>query len=145
MGDLKKVFRPEFLNRIDEVIVFHKLSREEVREIIDLLITRVRAQVAEHDLQLELTETAKDLIAEKGWDPAMGARPLRRAIQRYIEDPLADEVLRQGPDSIVSGTTVIVDRDESVGEDDDRPLSLKMVKPKKRPAKKKDDESDKEP
>ena len=145
MGDLKKVFRPEFLNRIDEVIVFHKLSREEVREIIDLLITRVRAQVAEHDLQLELTEKAKDLIAEKGWDPAMGARPLRRAIQRYIEDPLADEVLRQGPDSIVSGTTVIVDRDESVGEDDDRPLNLKMVKPKKRPAKKKDDESDKEP
>ena len=145
MGDLKKVFRPEFLNRIDEVIVFHKLSREEVREIIDLLITRVRAQVAEHDLQLELTEAAKDLIAEKGWDPAMGARPLRRAIQRYIEDPLADEVLRQGPDSIVSGTTVIVDRDESVGDDDDRPLNLKMVKPKKRPAKKKDDESDKEP
>ena len=139
MGDLKKVFRPEFLNRIDEVIVFHKLSREEIREIIDLLITRVRAQVAEHDLQLELTEPAKDLIAEKGWDPAMGARPLRRAIQRYIEDPLADEVLRQGPDSIVSGTTVIVDRDESASEDDDRPLKLKMVKPKKRPAKKKDE------
>ena len=113
MGDLKKVFRPEFLNRIDEVIVFHKLSREEINEIIDLLITRVRAQVAEHDLQLELTEAAKDLLAEKGWDPAMGARPLRRAIQRYIEDPLADEVLRQGPDSIVSGTTVMVDRDES--------------------------------
>ena len=96
MGDLKKVFRPEFLNRIDEVIVFHKLSREEIREIIDLLITRVRAQVSEHELQLDLTDEAKDLIAEKGWDPAMGARPLRRAIQRYIEDPLADEVLRAG-------------------------------------------------
>ena len=67
----------------------------------------------------------------------MGARPLRRAIQRYIEDPLADEVLRQGPDSIVSGTTVVVDRDES-GDEEDQPLSLKMVKPKKRPAKKKD-------
>ena len=97
MGELKKVFRPEFLNRIDEVIVFHKLSRRRSSEIIDLLITRVRAQVAEHELQLELTEEAKDLLAEKGWDPAMGARPLRRAIQRYIEDPLADEVLRQGP------------------------------------------------
>ena len=78
----------------------------------------MRAQVAEHELQLELTEEAKDLLAEKGWDPAMGARPLRRAIQRYIEDPLADEVLRAG--AIVSGTTVVVDRDES-GDDEDRP------------------------
>ncbi|MQA73846.1 MAG: AAA domain-containing protein [Solirubrobacterales bacterium] len=142
MGELKKVFRPEFLNRIDEVIVFHKLSRPEIREIIDLLITRVRAQVAEHQLQLELSDGAKDLIAEKGWDPAMGARPLRRAIQRYVEDPLADEVLRQGPDSIVSGTTVMVDRDPS-GDEDDRPLSLKLIKPRKRPKKK--DEEPKEP
>jgi ATP-dependent Clp protease ATP-binding subunit ClpC len=136
MGELKKVFRPEFLNRIDEVIVFHKLTREEIREIIDLLINRVKAQVAEHELQLELTDAAKDLIADKGWDPAMGARPLRRAIQRYIEDPLADEVLRQGPDTIESGTTVVVDRDES-GDEEDRPLSLKMVKPKKRAPRKK--------
>jgi ATP-dependent Clp protease ATP-binding subunit ClpC len=131
MGELKKVFRPEFLNRIDEVIVFHKLTREEIKEIIDLMITRVRAQVAEHELQLELTEEAKELLAEKGWDPAMGARPLRRAIQRFIEDPLADEVLRQGPDTIASGTTVMVDRDAS-GDDEDRPLSLKMIKPRKR-------------
>ncbi len=134
MGDLKKVFRPEFLNRIDEVIVFHKLSREEIKEIVDLLITRVRAQVAEHELQLELTDEAKDLLVDKGWDPAMGARPLRRAIQRYIEDPLADEVLRAG--EIVPGTTVLVDRDES-GDDDDRPLKLKLVKPRKKPARKK--------
>jgi ATP-dependent Clp protease ATP-binding subunit ClpC len=73
----------------------------------------------------------------------MGARPLRRAIQRYIEDPLADEVLRQGADTIASGTSVVVDRDES-GDEEDRPLSLKMIKPRKRPAKKKDDEA-KEP
>ena len=72
----------------------------------------------------------------------MGARPLRRAIQRYIEDPLADEVLRQGPDSIVSGTSVVIDRDES-GDDEERPLSLKMVKPRKPKAKPKD--ADKEP
>jgi len=137
MGELKKVFRPEFLNRIDEVIVFHKLSKEEIKEIVDLLITRVRAQVAEHDLQLELTDGAKDLLAEKGWDPAMGARPLRRAIQHYIEDPLADEVLRQGPETIASGTTVLVERDES-GDEEDRPLSLKMVKPRKKPAKRKE-------
>jgi ATP-dependent Clp protease ATP-binding subunit ClpC len=142
-GELKKVFRPEFLNRIDEVIVFHKLSREEVRLIIDLLIARVQVQVAEHDLQLQLTESAKDVIAEKGWDPAMGARPLRRAIQRFIEDPLADEVLRQGPDSIIPGTTVLVDHDESADQDE-HPLSLKLVKPRK-PRKKKDEDSEKEP
>ncbi|MGH2924820.1 MAG: AAA family ATPase, partial [Solirubrobacterales bacterium] len=135
MGDLKKVFRPEFLNRIDEVIVFHKLSREEIKVIIDLMIGRVRAQVAEHELQLELDEGAKELLVDRGWDPAMGARPLRRAIQRYIEDPLADEVLRHG--DIVPGTTVLVERDSS-GDDDERPLKLKLVKPRKRPAKKRE-------
>jgi ATP-dependent Clp protease ATP-binding subunit ClpC len=135
MGELKKVFRPEFLNRIDEVIVFHKLEREEIKEIIDLMISRVKAQVAEHELQLDLTDEAKDLLAEKGWDPSMGARPLRRAIQRYIEDPLADEVLRAG--EIASGTTVMVERDAS-GDEEDRPLKLKLVKPRKRPAKKKE-------
>jgi ATP-dependent Clp protease ATP-binding subunit ClpC len=139
MGDLKKVFRPEFLNRIDEVIVFHKLAREEIKHIVDLLIGRVRVQVAEHDLQLELTEDAKELLAERGWDPSMGARPLRRAIQRYIEDPLADEVLRSGPMDV--GTTVLVDRDAS-GDDEDRPLSLKLVKPKKRAPRKKAEEKE---
>jgi ATP-dependent Clp protease ATP-binding subunit ClpC len=137
MGELKKVFRPEFLNRIDEVIVFHKLTRDEIKEIIDLMITRVRTQVAEHELQLELTDSAKELLAEKGWDPAMGARPLRRAIQRYIEDPLADEVLRHGPEAIEVGTSVVVDRDPS-GDEEDRPLSLKLVKPRKRAPKEKE-------
>ncbi len=130
MGDLKKVFRPEFLNRIDEVIVFHKLAKEEVKEIIDLMINRVRVQVAEHELQLELTNEAKDLLVEKGWDPSMGARPLRRAIQRYIEDPLADEVLRQG--EMTPGSTVMVARDAS-GDEEDRPLSLTIIAPKKPP------------
>jgi ATP-dependent Clp protease ATP-binding subunit ClpC len=133
MGELKKVFRPEFLNRIDEVIVFHKLTRDEIKEIIDLLISRVKAQVAEHELQLDLTEESKELLAEKGWDPSMGARPLRRAIQRYIEDPLADEVLRAG--EIPSGTTVLVERNEA-GDDEDMPLKLKLVKPRKKAAKK---------
>ena len=126
MGDLKKVFRPEFLNRIDEVIVFHKLAKDEVKEIIDLMINRVRVQVAEHELQLELTDEAKDLLVDKGWDPSMGARPLRRAIQRYIEDPLADEVLRQG--QMTPGSTVMVDRDavrrrggQTAEPDDHRP------------------------
>jgi ATP-dependent Clp protease ATP-binding subunit ClpC len=128
MSDLKKVFRPEFLNRIDEVIVFHKLAKDEVKHIVDLMISRVAVQVAEHELQLELTDEAKDLLVEKGWDPSMGARPLRRAIQRYIEDPLADEVLRQG--EMAPGSTVMVKRDPS-GDEEDHPLSLTIVKPKK--------------
>jgi ATP-dependent Clp protease ATP-binding subunit ClpC len=135
MGELKKVFRPEFLNRIDEVIVFHKLTKEEIKEIIDLMVSRVRAQVAEHELQLDLTEDAKDLLVEKGWDPTMGARPLRRAIQRYIEDPLADEVLKAG--EMTPGSTVSVDRDKTTEEDDEHPLKLKIVKPRKRPPAKK--------
>jgi ATP-dependent Clp protease ATP-binding subunit ClpC len=134
MSDLKKVFRPEFLNRIDEVIVFHKLAKDEVKEIIDLMINRVRVQVAEHELQLELTNDAKDLLVDKGWDPSMGARPLRRAIQRYIEDPLADEVLRQGPGEMTPGSTVMVDRDPA-GDEHDKPLSLKIIAPKKPKAK----------
>jgi len=128
MSDLKKVFRPEFLNRIDEVIVFHKLAKDEVKEIIDLMINRVRVQVAEHELQLELTDDAKDLLVDKGWDPSMGARPLRRAIQRYIEDPLADEVLRQG--EMTPGSTVMVSRTPE-GDEDDKPLGLEIIAPKK--------------
>ena len=97
MGELKKVFRPEFLNRIDDVIVFHKLTKDEIREIVELLLKRIRESMAERELSLNLSEDAKDLLVEKGWDPSMGARPLRRAIQRYIEDPLADDVLRSQP------------------------------------------------
>ena len=93
MGELKKVFRPELLNRIDEVIVFHKLSKEEITTIVDLMLKRLRDQMVEHEAAIELTDEAKQLLVEKGYDPAMGARPLRRAIQRHIEDPLADFVL----------------------------------------------------
>jgi ATP-dependent Clp protease ATP-binding subunit ClpC len=125
MGELKKVFRPEFLNRIDDVIVFHKLQKEEIRQIVELLLLRIRASMAERELQLELSEPAKDLLVEKGWDPAMGARPLRRAIQRYIEDPLADFVLRE---QLVPGATVVVDP-AADGEDGD--VKLSIVKPKK--------------
>ncbi|MFL5844875.1 MAG: AAA family ATPase, partial [Solirubrobacteraceae bacterium] len=113
MGELKKVFRPEFLNRIDDVIVFHKLQKDEVKTIVELLLRRIRESLAERELQLDLTEDAKDLLVEKGWDPAMGARPLRRAIQRYIEDPLADFVLRS---ELPPGGTVLVDRDPDGGE-----------------------------
>jgi len=105
MGELKKVFRPEFVNRIDEVIVFHKLQKDEIKEIVELLLRQIRHQMAERELSLNLSEEAKDLLVDKGWDPSMGARPLRRAIQRYIEDPLADEVLRS---TLAPGSTVEV-------------------------------------
>jgi len=106
-GELKKVFRPELLNRIDEVIVFHKLSREEIKTIVDLLLKRLRDQMGVHSAEISLTEEAKDLLVEKGYDPTMGARPLRRAIQRFIEDPLADFVLGR---EVKPGSTILVDK-----------------------------------
>jgi ATP-dependent Clp protease ATP-binding subunit ClpC len=124
MGELKKVFRPEFLNRIDDVVVFHKLTKDEIKTIVELLLLRVRESLAERELQLELSEEAKDLLVEKGWDPSMGARPLRRAIQRYIEDPLADFVLRA---ELMPGGTVVVDR---APEGSDPEVSLEIVAPK---------------
>jgi len=134
MGELKKVFRPEFLNRIDDVIVFHKLQKDEIKQIIDLLLLRIRESMAERELQLELSEEAKDLLVDKGWDPAMGARPLRRAIQRYIEDPLADFVLRA---QLEPGATVMVesqDVPEGGAEDGADPIKLSIIEPKKVPA-----------
>ncbi|UUY03399.1 ATP-dependent Clp protease ATP-binding subunit [Svornostia abyssi] len=124
MGELKKVFRPEFLNRIDDVIVFHKLQKDEIKQIVDLLLHRIRESMAERELQLELSDDAKDFLVEKGWDPAMGARPLRRAIQRYIEDPLADFVLRS---ELEAGATVMVEHDTN--EDTDEDIKLSIIKP----------------
>jgi ATP-dependent Clp protease ATP-binding subunit ClpC len=109
MGELKKIFRPEFLNRIDEVIVFHKLSREQIYAIIELMLDRLRLQLKDKDISIELTAEAKDLMVEVGYDPTMGARPLRRAIQRFVEDVLADEVLSG---RIPPGSTVIMTREE---------------------------------
>jgi ATP-dependent Clp protease ATP-binding subunit ClpC len=107
MGELKKVFRPELLNRIDEVIVFHKLTRDEIMLIVDLLMNRLEQQMGEHDADIQLTDEAKELLVDKGYDPTMGARPLRRAIQRFIEDPLADFVLGR---TIEPGSTILVNR-----------------------------------
>src|SRR5438128_3418008 len=107
MSELKKVFRPELLNRIDEIIVFHKLSKGEIMTIVDLQMKRVREQMAQHEVAIELTDEAKELLVEQGYDPAMGARPLRRAIQRVIEDPLADFVLGR---ALEPGSTILVGR-----------------------------------
>jgi ATP-dependent Clp protease ATP-binding subunit ClpC len=122
MGELKKVFRPELLNRIDEVIVFHKLSKEEIKMIVDLLMKRVKEQMSEHETAIELTEGAKELLVDKGYDPAMGARPLRRAIQRFIEDPLADFVLGR---SLKPGSTILVDRKD----DDSEEVDISVIEP----------------
>jgi ATP-dependent Clp protease ATP-binding subunit ClpC len=109
--ELKRHFRPEFLNRIDDVIVFAELSREEVTEIVDLLIKRVQTQLEAQGLTLELTHEAKLLLAKKGYDPTLGARPLRRAIQRNVEDALSERILWK---EFHTGETIVVDAD---GED----------------------------
>jgi ATP-dependent Clp protease ATP-binding subunit ClpC len=107
MGDLKKAFRPELLNRIDEIIVFPKLTKDEILQIVDLMLNRLRVQMAEHEVTIELAPEAKEMLVEKGYDPAMGARPLRRAIQRLIEDPLADFVLGR---TLERESTIVIKR-----------------------------------
>jgi len=94
LGELKKKFRPEFLNRIDAVVVFHPLSKEHIRKIVDLMLAGTIKQLADKGITLEITDAAKDLLCEKGYDKVFGARPLRRAIQDRIEDKLSEELLR---------------------------------------------------
>jgi ATP-dependent Clp protease ATP-binding subunit ClpC len=104
--ELKQHFRPEFLNRIDDMIVFHQLSKLEIVEIVDLMLTRVDAQLRNKDMGLELTTKAKELLAERGFDPVLGARPLRRTIQREIEDQLSEKILYG---ELSAGQIVLVD------------------------------------
>ena len=103
---MRDVFRPEFLNRIDEIVEFEPLSKEQIGEIVELQLRRVEARLAERGLRLELTEAAKETLAEAGWDPTYGARPLKRAIQRLLENPLA---LRLLEGEFTEGDTVRVD------------------------------------
>ncbi len=121
---LKNHFRPEFLNRIDEVIVFHELTRQEVIEIVDLMLARTSNQLAGQGLGLELTQPARELLAERGYDPQLGARPLRRAIQQMVEDPLSERILWK---EFRVGETIVVDVDEAPGEDGQRQLSFRAV------------------
>ena len=92
-NELRDRFRPEFLNRVDEVVSFEALTREQLAEIVELQLARLRERLAERRIELEVTDAAKELLAEEGWDPAYGARPLKRAIQRLVENPLALELL----------------------------------------------------
>ena len=109
LAELKKTFRPEFLNRIDGVVVFHSLTKEHIRQIVDLMLVPVTQQLAEKGIKLEVTETAKDLLGEKGYDEVFGARPLRRVIQDMIEDRLSEDLLRG---KFNSGDTAVVDVEE---------------------------------
>jgi ATP-dependent Clp protease ATP-binding subunit ClpC len=113
MEELKRYFRPEFLNRIDEIIVFHELTLDEVKSIVDLMLVRVRQQLVSTGLDLVLTDDAKGFLGTKGYDPELGARPLRRAIQRMLEDPLSEKVLLG---EFKAGSTIVVSLDEENGE-----------------------------
>ncbi|ASJ56742.1 ATP-dependent Clp protease ATP-binding subunit ClpC [Brevibacillus formosus] len=109
MDELKKSFRPEFLNRIDEVIVFHSLEQEHIEQIVSLMTEELRKRLKEQDIDFQLTEEAKKVLAKEGFDPAYGARPLRRAIQRHIEDNLSEELLKG---TIGKGDTVNIEAEE---------------------------------
>jgi len=120
LDEMKKLFRPEFLNRVDEVIVFHHLKKEEILEIADLYLKRVNEQAKSMGITLKLSEAVKDLLVETGYDPNLGARPLRRAVQRYIEDPLSEELLlgRYG-----EGDTILAELD------DDKKVFFRKIDP----------------
>ncbi|MCK4633050.1 MAG: AAA family ATPase, partial [candidate division Zixibacteria bacterium] len=94
LEELKKQFNPELLNRLDETIIFHALDRDHIRQIIEILAADIAVRMAERGISFTLTDEAKDFLVEKGYEPAYGARPLKRAIRRYFEDPMAEEILR---------------------------------------------------
>ncbi|WP_311518521.1 ATP-dependent Clp protease ATP-binding subunit [uncultured Corynebacterium sp.] len=128
--ELKKHFRPEFLNRIDEIVVFHQLTQEQIVEMVELLIGRVEKQLAERDMGIELTQKAKDLLAKRGFDPVLGARPLRRTIQREIEDQLSEKILFG---EIGAGEIITVGVENWDGESKDNSKATFTFTPRPRP------------
>jgi ATP-dependent Clp protease ATP-binding subunit ClpC len=107
---LKNAFRPEFLNRIDEIILFSPLSKENMKKIVTLQMEDIRSRLAEHDLEVELTEVAVDWLANEGYDSAFGARPLKRALQKHVESPLSISMLSG---EFTAGDTVVVDIEDN--------------------------------
>ena len=124
MDEVKRFFRPEFLNRIDSTVVFHQLKKDEILEIVDLMMNQVRVELDEKEISLEITEAAKAHLGEKGFDPVLGARPLRRLIQDEIEDNLSDEVLSR---RLVAGDVAMIDLD------DDGAIKITSKKAKAKP------------
>ncbi|MFY0654286.1 MAG: ATP-dependent Clp protease ATP-binding subunit [Cyclobacteriaceae bacterium] len=127
---LKKTFSPEFLNRLDDVIIFNSLEREHIHQIIDITLSKLFVRITDLGYKVELTEKAKDFLSEKGYDPQFGARPLNRAIQKYLEDPVAEEILKG---EINEGDTLLADHDGKSEE-----LTLKVKKKKAKKEKKED-------
>ncbi|MSO59916.1 MAG: ATP-dependent Clp protease ATP-binding subunit [Ilumatobacteraceae bacterium] len=121
---LKAHFRPEFLNRVDETIVFHELSKPEVIQMVDFMIKRLTGQLESQGLGLELTQNAKEHLADKGYDPLLGARPLRRAIQRLIEDELSEKILYK---EFNAGEIIVVDTEDDPDNADQKRLSFRAV------------------
>ncbi|EDY19251.1 ATPase AAA-2 domain protein [Chthoniobacter flavus Ellin428] len=109
LEEAKRVLKPEFVNRLDDLIVFHTLGKPELLQIVDLEIKKVATRIKGKDIHLALDEKAKELLIEKGYDPAYGARPMRRAVERYLEDPMAEEILRG---NIKPGDTAEVSADK---------------------------------
>jgi ATP-dependent Clp protease ATP-binding subunit ClpC len=105
LEESKRYFKPEFLNRLDELVVFHMLERVDLNQIVDLEVSKLVKRLADKNVVLTLTQEARDFLSEKGFDPAYGARPMRRAVERYLEDPLAEALLR---DDIKAGDSVNV-------------------------------------
>ncbi|MCR8850823.1 ATP-dependent protease ATP-binding subunit ClpC [Rossellomorea sp. SC111] len=110
MEELKRAFRPEFLNRIDEIIVFHSLEKDHLKEIVTLMSNQLTSRLKEQDIHLELSPAAKEKIADEGFDPEYGARPLRRAIQKHVEDKLSEELLRG---KVLTGQNILIDVEDS--------------------------------
>src|SRR6187402_3685117 len=124
---LKRVFSPEFLNRLDDVIVFNSLQREHIHKIIEITLKKVFDRITQLGYNVELTDKAKDFLAEKGYDHQFGARPLNRAIQKYLEDPVAEEILKG---EIEEGGTILADYE---GKGEQLTIKVKKVKAPKEP------------
>jgi ATP-dependent Clp protease ATP-binding subunit ClpC len=129
-SELRKIFRPELLNRIDEIIVFHKLEREDMRQIIEIQIKRLRQQMAEREVTVEFTTEALDKLSDAGYDPAFGARPLKRVLQRMIEDPMSEMILKG---EIPNGAKVIIEPNDTSYEEiaeGETIVNIKVTQPK---------------
>ncbi|MEX0599577.1 MAG: AAA family ATPase, partial [Rhodothermales bacterium] len=135
---LKRVFNPEFLNRIDDVIVFHALEKKHIFQIIDIMADELLKRAKDLGIDVELTKEAKGFLVDKGFDAKFGARPLRRSIQKYVEDPMAEQILSE---DLGDGDTIVISREESETENE---LTFKVKKAKKPKAKPKQEKKDSE-
>jgi ATP-dependent Clp protease ATP-binding subunit ClpC len=126
---LKKSFAPEFINRIDDIVIFENLDKEDIYKIIDIELKHLYERIHGLGYKISITKKAKEQIVEKGWDPQFGARPLKRAIQKYVEDVLAEELIRH---KLAAGDNIYLDYNEKKDE-----MTVKITTPKKKSEEKK--------